>query len=56
MFQKSHSVPFAEGSNKLIYIASVSVKKLSMNSAKELYDLDPKPKDLAVSRLKFFYF
>lgn len=48
------SVPFAEGSSKLICIASGSVKKLSVNGAFKLYKLDPKPKDLILSRLKFY--
>jgi len=33
MFYICDSVPFAEGSSKLICIASGSVKKLSVNSA-----------------------
>jgi len=54
----SYSVPFAEGSNKLICIASwtiIGVKKLSIKSAFKLYELDPKPEDLTMSRLKIFY-
>jgi len=56
-FYLNHGVPFAQGSNKLFYIASLTkwgVKKLSLKKAIKLYKLDPKPEDLTVSRLKIF--
>lgn len=50
----SDGVPFAQGSNKLICIASLKLwrrKEIESEKWLKLYELDPKPKDLIVSRL-----
>ena len=51
------SVPFAEGTGELSYNARLSRKcgaegKPSFNRATKYYAIDPKPSDLAMSRLK----
>ena len=51
------SVPFAEWAGECWYSASLSGKrgaeaKASLNRAREYYAVDPKPSDLAMSRLK----
>jgi len=52
---RSDNVPFAQGSNKLSYIASltliVRLKEIKFEKVIKLYNLNPKPKDLIVSRL-----
>jgi hypothetical protein len=52
---RSNNVPFAQGSNKLNYIASLALiarhKEIKFERAIKLYYLNPKPKDLIVSRL-----
>ena len=51
-------VLFVERSSELHYIARLSTKrcgaeeKSSLNRAKKLYDVDPKPGDLSMARLK----
>ena len=51
------SVPFAEWAGELWYSARLSGKhgaeaKASLNRATKYYAVDPKPSDLAMSRLK----
>ena len=51
------SVPFAEWAGELWYCARLSGKhgaeaKASLNRANKYYAVDPKPSDLAMSRLK----
>ena len=51
------SVPFAEWAGELWYSARLSWKdgaeaKASLNRANKYYAVDPKPSDLAMSRLK----
>ena len=51
------SVPFAEWAGELWYSARLSGKrgaeaKASLNRVREYYAVDPKPSDLALSRLK----
>ena len=50
-------VPFAEWTGELLYYARLSGKhgaeaKASLNRATKYYAVDPKPSDLAMSRLK----
>ena len=52
-------VPFAEWTGELLYRARLSWKdgaegKPSINSANKYYAIDPKPSDLAMSRMKFW--
>ena len=51
------SVPFAEWAGELWYSARLSRRygaeaKASLNRANKYYAIDPKPSDLAMSRLK----
>ena len=51
------SVPFAEWTGELLYNARLSRRdgaeaKASLNRATKYYAVDPKPSDLAMSRLK----
>ena len=51
------SVPFAEWAGELWYSARLSWRdgaeaKASLNRANKYYAIDPKPSDLAMSRLK----
>ena len=51
------SVPFAEWTGELLYRARLSwidgaVAKASLNRATQYVAIDPKPSDLALSRLK----
>ena len=53
------SVPFAEWTGELLYYARLSwidgaEAKASLNRAIKYAVLDPKPSDLAMSRLKFW--
>ena len=51
-------VLFVERSNELRYVARLSIRrygaeeKSSLKRAKKLYDVDPKPGDLSMARLK----
>jgi len=53
---RSNHVPFAQGSNKLSYIASLTLlgrhREIKLEKAIKLYNLDPKPEDLVMDRLK----
>jgi len=54
----SDNVPFAQGSNELIYITSLTLKgrrrEIESERATKLYELNPKPEDLIVNKLFWF--
>jgi hypothetical protein len=54
VFKRSDSVPFAEGSSKLIYLASRGVKKLSVKSATVVIWIRPETKRSSLEQAEIF--